>query len=105
MSSLSNALLMESLEELYKEWGITYDTDITDEYTPTSYPIMEDLYRLLEKRANDDTEKHQVELEELRSIIRGLAIGNNAEIFNGHTTIEMDNTFVCLDVYSLQRSK
>ena len=101
MSSLSNSLLMETLEELYKEFGITYDTDV-EGFKNEDFPIMEDLYNLLEKKANDENEKHQVELEELRAIIRGLAIGNNAEIFNGYTTIKMDNSFVCLDVYSLQ---
>ena len=101
MSSLSQSLLMEVLEELYKNFGIDYDTDI-DGFKNEDFPIMEDLYKLLEQKADDETQKHQTEIEELRAIIRGLAIGNNAEIFNGSTTIKMDNDFVCLDVYSLQ---
>lgn len=72
---------MESLEELYKEYGITYETDI-EGFDSKDFPIMEDLYKLLEKKAEDENEKHQKEIEELRAVIRGLAIGNNAEIFN-----------------------
>ena len=81
MSSLSQSLLMEILEELYKDFEIDYDT-VIDDFKNEDFPIMEDLYRLLEQKANDETLKHQNEIEELRSIIRGMAIGNNAEIFN-----------------------
>lgn len=91
---------MEILEELYKSFGITYETDITNIKTE-AFPIMEDLYKLLETKASQET-KHEKEIEELRAVIRGLAIGNNAEIFNGYTTIEFDSDFICLDVYSLQ---
>lgn len=101
ISSLSTSLLMEILEELYKNFGIDYETDIS-KIKINEFPIMEDLYKLLEKKAESKDIKHQKEIEELRAVIRGLAIGNNSEIFNGYTTIEFDSDFVCLDVYSLQ---
>ena len=40
--------------------------------------------------------------EVIKSIVRSLAIGHNAEIFNGYTTIEDTSDFLCLDIYSLQ---
>lgn len=100
ISSLSMSLLMEILEELYKGFNIDYSTDIS-KLKVNEFPIMEDLYKLLEEKANK-TIKHQKEIEELRAVIRRLAIGDNSEIFNGYTTIEFDSDFICLDVYSLQ---
>lgn len=100
ISSLELSLLMEILEELYKGFNIDYETDIS-KIKVNEFPIMQDLYYILEKKSKEEG-KHQKEIEELRAVIRGLAIGNNAEIFNGYTTIEFDSDFICLDVYSLQ---
>ncbi len=101
MTSFQNSLLMEVLEELYKNLGIDYDTDI-ENFTPEQFPIMEDLYNLLEEKVQDKNTKHVDELQIIKSILRSLAIGHNAEIFNGYTTIKDDNDFICLDIYSLQ---
>ena len=62
---------------------------------------MQDLYSLLEEKVKEKS-NHQKEYEELRAALRQMAIGNNSEIFNGHTTIQFDSDFICLDVYSLQ---
>ena len=42
------------------------------------------------------------ELEEIRAVVRELSIGHHGEIFNGYTSLDLDSSFVCLDVYSLQ---
>lgn len=91
---------MEILEELYKIFNIDYKTDITNIKTD-EFPIMEDFYKLILKRLDSEIE-HKKELEEIRSIIRELAVGHHAEIFNGYTSLKMDSDFICLDVYSLQ---
>lgn len=101
ITSFQMSLLMETLEDLYKNFGITYDTDI-DSIEKDKFPIMKDLYELLEKKVNDRNTQHREEIEIIKSIVRSLAIGHNAEIFNGYTTIEEDNDFLCLDIYSLQ---
>lgn len=101
ITSFQNSLLMEVLEELYKNLKIDYDTDI-ENFTPEQFPIMEDLYNLLENKVQDKNTKHVDELEIIKSIVRSLAVGHNAEIFNGYTTIKDDNDFICLDIYSLQ---
>ncbi|MBR0491887.1 MAG: ATP-binding protein [Clostridia bacterium] len=100
ITSLQESLLMEILEDLYKDFNINYETNISN-IKEEDFPIMEDLYKMLCIRA-DTEEKHPKEIEELRAIIRGLAIGNYKELFNGHTTIKFDSDFICLDVYSLQ---
>lgn len=100
ITSLEMSLLNETLEELYKSFGIDYDTDISN-FKTIQFPIMQDLYILLEKKVKEKS-NHQKEYEELRAVLRQMAIGNNSEIFNGHTTIQFDSDFICLDVYSLQ---
>lgn len=93
---------MESLEELYKNFNIDWETDVT-KMKSTEFPIMENLYYLLEDKANKPSE-HKKHYETLRSVIRGLAIGESKELFNGHSTIKIDNSFVCFDVSALQNS-
>lgn len=102
ITSFQMSLLMEILEELYRSFNIDYNTDINN-ISKERFPIMEDLYYLLEKKVEDPNTKHKDEIEIIKSIVRSLAIGHNAEIFNGYTTIE-DTTsdFLCLDIYSLQ---
>mgnify|MGYP004439000691 CR=1 FL=1 len=101
ITSFQMSLLMEILEELYKSFNIDYDTDI-DNIPKEQFPIMEDLYYLLEKKVENPNTKHKDEVEVIKSIVRSLAIGHNAEIFNGYTTIEDTSDFLCLDIYSLQ---
>lgn len=100
ITSLQMSLLMEILEELYRTYGITYETDITNK-TSKDFPIMEDLYNLLIEKVNKSKE-HKKELEEIRAVVRELSIGHHGEIFNGFTSLDLDSSFICLDVYSLQ---
>ena len=101
ITSFQMSLLMEILEELYKSFNIDYETDI-ENIPKEQFPIMEDLYYLLEKKIENPNTKHKDEIEVIKSIVRSLAIGHNAEIFNGYTTIEDTSDFLCLDIYSLQ---
>lgn len=101
ITSFQMSLLMEILEELYRNFNINYDTDI-NYISKEKFPIMVDLYNLLEEKVKNHNIKHRDEIEVIKSIVRSLAIGHNAEIFNGYTTIEEDNDFLCLDIYSLQ---
>ena len=66
ITSLQMSLLMEILEELYRTYGITYETDITNK-TSKDFPIMEDLYNLLIEKVNKSKE-HKKELEEIMSV-------------------------------------
>ena len=85
ITSFQMSLLMEILEELYRSFK-------------ENFPIMEDLYYLLEKKVENPNTKHKDEVEVIKSIVRSLAIGHNAEIFNGYTTIEDTSDFLCLDI-------
>lgn len=49
ITSLEMSLLNETLEELYKNFKIDYETDISNK-KPKEFPIMKDLYELLENK-------------------------------------------------------
>lgn len=102
ITTIQNSLLMEVLEELYKKFEIDYATDIST-IKNEKFPIMIDLFNLLKMKCEKEIQ-HKREMEDLTSIIRGLAIGQYSEVFNGSTTVKVDSDFVCLDVYSLQGS-
>ena len=47
ISTLQMSILMETLEELYRNFNITWETDVT-RLKSTEFPIMENLYYLLD---------------------------------------------------------
>ena len=99
------AILNETLEELYKNFGITWETD-TSKLKNEDFPIMSDLYELLLKKQKRETEaKRKEDYENLASIIRELAIGADSQMFNGYTTIQNDSSFMVLDTSNMEGSK
>lgn len=81
------------VERLYRKWGISDDTDFS-QLRPTDYPILSDLYQLLEDAYNnyDDNGTHQLYTPEiLRDLLLGLhsmCKGADSRFFNGHTNIQ-----------------
>lgn len=78
-------------EQLYRECGITDESDFR-RLKPTDYPILSDLYALIENEyKNYDESKHPLyTTENLREILLGLhsmCVGAEAQFFNGHTNI------------------
>lgn len=67
------AILNETLEELYKKFNITWETD-TSLLKNQEFPIMEDLYNLLQQKKEQATDRRKEDYENLESIIRELAI-------------------------------
>lgn len=90
--------------KLYARFGID---DFTDFSTLNSedYPIMSDLYELIEKEfmAFDHDKKHLYTEEMLQNICLGLhsmCKGAESKYFNGHTNIK-DGEFICFGVKGL----
>ncbi|MDO5556667.1 MAG: ATP-binding protein [Clostridia bacterium] len=104
LTSVQTAILEETLEELYNNFGIYWNTNIKDKKN-TDFPIMSDLYSLIEKKIKieKDTEKTK-EYEILKSLIRTVAIGADSGLFNGHTSIKTKSKMVCLDTHNLQNA-
>lgn len=101
-TTLEISILIEIIEELYNNFGIDWETDIS-KVDNKDFPIMEDLYKILEMKSKENSE-HKAEIETLRSIIRSMARGESSEIFNGHTNIKIDNSFVCFSISALENA-
>ncbi len=84
------------LMKLYARFNITDTTDYS-RLKPTDYPIMSDLYELIEKEYKSyDKEKKNLYTEELiQEVCLGLnsmCVGAESKYFNGHTNIGDDYT-------------
>lgn len=92
------------LMKLYARFDIDDLTDL-DKLKPTDYPVMEDLYNLIEKEYMifDHEKKHLYTEENLQNICLGLhsmCKGAESKYFNGHTNIK-DSEFLCFGVKGL----
>lgn len=67
------AILNETLEELYRNFNINWETDISL-LKNTDFPIMQDLYNLLIEKQKLTMSNRKEDYENLASIIRELAI-------------------------------
>ncbi len=97
------------LSKLYTKWSISDNTDFTS-LDPKAYPIMSDLYTLIEEEYQGyDTAKHQLYTAELlQEILLGLhsmCKGAESKFFNGHTNITSDRFIVFGVKGLLQASK
>lgn len=84
------------LSKLYQKWGITEETDFR-QLTPEDYPILSDLYALMEKELRHYREGSLYTRELLQEVLLGLhslCMGADAPFFNGHTNITGDRFLV-----------
>lgn len=87
------------LEELYKKFKIDQNTDIS-KLKNTDFPILEDLYFLMEKK----NKKNQDEiLEKLLALIRPICIGQASGIWNGYTNVEVDTKLTVFNTSTMQK--
>lgn len=87
------------LEELYKKFKIDQNTDIS-KLKNTDFPILEDLYFLMEKK----NKKSQDEiLEKLLALIRPICIGQASGIWNGYTNVEVDTKLTVFNTSTMQK--
>ena len=93
------SLLMRALRELYRNFGITNEWAYEPSRPADQYPIMEDLYRLLEQKVAEDPR-----YSDLALLIEDMAIGADSVIWNGHTNISVSNQVIVYDTNRLQSS-
>ena len=92
------------LQKLYTKWGITDRTDLTA-LAPTDFPILSDLYELIQEVYEDfDEKKREVYtaqlLQEVLLGIHSMCIGAESTFFNGHTNVDTSH-FVTFGVKGL----
>ncbi|WP_045574751.1 ATP-binding protein [Desulfosporosinus sp. I2] len=97
------------LTKLYDKWNITDHTNF-DRLTPKDYPILSDLYKLIEGeyQSYDSSHRQLYTAETLQEICLGLhslCVGAESKFFDGHTNIT-DSHFITFGVKGLlQASK
>ncbi|MBQ8909025.1 MAG: ATP-binding protein [Clostridia bacterium] len=88
--------------DLYHKFNIDETTDLKN-LKPTDYPTFDDLYALLNERLKTAKEEYlinnlRVALTYIRKFAKG---GRNANLWNGPTSIETNENFVCFNFQSL----
>ncbi len=92
------------LEKLYAEFGISDATDFRA-MKPTDYPILSDLFALIDREYNNFDESHRQlytadSLREICLSLRSMCLGAESKFFNGHTNIS-SNRFLTFGVKGL----
>jgi type IV secretory pathway VirB4 component len=95
LTDLQRTLLKRTLVELYEQFHITWETDVSA-LKAEDFPIAEDLYRMLEEKAKEDPR-----YRDLADLIYNMAEGADAFLWNGHSNVSLDNNFVVLDTNRL----
>ena len=84
------------LSKLYRKWGISEETDFR-RLTPEDYPILSDLYALINNELVNYRNGSLYTRELLQEVLLGLhslCVGADAPFFNGHTNISDDRFLV-----------
>lgn len=98
LTDIEFSILDRVLEELYLKFNITTNTDIS-RLENTEFPLLEDLYYLLE---NKNKVEYKPEYEKLLSLIRPIAIGQASSLWNGYTDITVDTGLTIFDTKNMQ---
>lgn len=94
-------ILEQTLIDLYKRFGITWDTDVT-KIPNDKFPIMRDLYDYAKERAEkEDNVYIKAIRDKLVLKLYSAAYGADQFIWNGHTTLDAKSDFIDLDVSKL----
>lgn len=95
------AILKKELIELYNRFDIFWETDISI-LKNEEFPIMEDLYNQVSKKAVDKSNPYAKDYDDLALYLNDISTGAGAFMWNGYTTIESNSRCVCLDTKDLQ---
>jgi hypothetical protein len=104
LSDKQRAILKNVLIKLYNHFGIRWDTDINI-LSNEDFPVFSDLYELLKEKANKEkTSSSKNEYEELALLLQDIALGSDAFLWNGKSTIKTNSRCICLDTHDLQNT-
>lgn len=101
MTESQSDLLKKSFIELYLQFGITWDTDVS-KLKSTDYPIFSDLLKLLTTKAEDKKNSYKSDYEQLLLYFTDISQGGDSFIWNGHSTIKADSNVICFNTNTLQ---
>lgn len=101
-SDMHMAIIKMCLIEMYENFGITWETDISN-FKNEDYPIFTDLNEVVEERKNKEQDPNIKKLYiEISLLLHDLIFGSDQFLWNGHTSIDTKTKCVCLDTHDLQ---
>ncbi len=101
ITTIQKSILKEVIIDLYENFGITWDSDITN-LKNTDYPIMNDLRNLvIEKEKDTTSKKFKEEYNNLAILLKDIATGGDIFIFCKHSTIETNAKAICFNTSRL----
>ena len=105
ISDKQKAILKNTLIELYNNFAIYWDTDI-NKLSNDDFPVFLDLYELLKEKIKDKSvsANEQNEYEELALLLQDIALGSDAFLWNGKSSIETNTRCICIDTHDLQNT-
>ena len=108
ITDMQRAVLKKCLIELYKDFDITWETDI-NLLNAKDFPVFSDLYQLVQKKAEKEME-HQV-YADLALLLYDIAEGSDNFIWNGKSSIKDhlnedkgNGSIIVLDTNALQET-
>ena len=102
ITDMQRAVLKKSLVELYQDFGITWDTDVSG-WKPGDFPVFSDLYALIRKKAGKGTERQVY--ADIALLLYDLAEGADSFIWNGKSSIvDGGSPVTVLDTNALQET-
>lgn len=107
ISFIQLSLLKEVIEDVYRNFGITWDTDMS-RLKSTDYPVFKDIYDYLlinaENARKQGDEKRFDDYRDLSLILRDIAVGSDSFLWGRHTTLKIDADVVSIDTSGLNSS-
>ncbi len=102
ISSDAFEIINSLILDMYAKFNINENTDLKS-LKPEDYPTFDDLYALLQERLKTATEEFTLNnLRVAEAYIRKFAKGGrNSNLWNGPTSIETNENFVCFNFQSL----
>ncbi len=97
-------VLIDIVEKFYNSRGINKKTSLEEfeKMTPKDYPIFSDLYAYLleEQRSCDNKELSRI-LVNIEVLLKRMVVGQDSNLFNGITTIDLSNNLVVFNLQEL----
>lgn len=97
-------VLLDIVEKFYNSRGITKQTTLEEfeKMTSKDYPIFSDLYAFLleQQRACENKELSRI-LVNIEVLLKRMVIGQDSNLFNGITTIDLSNNLVVFNLQEL----
>lgn len=101
-------ILSQILEALYKNFGIDSTTTVEQlqKFKNEDYPTFSDLQKLIESMLEKDfgDQRNKI-ISELDVLVSRFVHGVDNHLFNGHTTIDLNNDIICFNIQELLASK